>query len=215
MSWNNPTNVVKSGLEFLDFQFTLPRVSFLLDQLFEVKMSSHSVVFSHHVVFINDLEIPLFNCVKLIPESSNHLLLCLLVLLQDLLLGDDVSAVVVTLGCILIDLVLKLFVLNCHKIHLTLGVFQFDFKTLCFKKLVFIFTLSFEELSTSGCMLFVLLLIPFNPHGSGVFLTIKDLGESLNLLIETLLGLLKLPFKTSLLDFQSFLVTLKVEHTLL
>lgn len=57
-------------------------------------------------------------------------------------------------------------------------------------------TLGLKQLCICNIVLFLLLLVSVNPHFSGLLLTIDDLIEIANLLIQLLPGDLKLPFKS-------------------
>ena len=56
-------------------------------------------------------------------------------------------------------------------------------------------TLGLQELRIRDVVLFLLLLVPLNPHLSGLFLTSDDFIQITDLLVQLLPGHLKLPFK--------------------
>lgn len=75
---------------------------------------------------------------------------------------------------------------------------EFDLGILGGKHLVPVLALALEVLRVCGRVLSLLLLIPFNPHISGSLLTIDDVIEVSNFLVQLLFAEFKLPLDSLL-----------------
>ena len=81
-------------------------------------------------------------------------------------------------------------------INLSLRRLELDFCIFGGQQLVTMITLGLEELGICDIVLFLLLLIPINPHLSGLLLAIDDFIQITDLFIQLFPCYLKLPFKS-------------------